>query len=79
MKRKLAVMRISFIKGIGFLVLVGFISSCQSIKPYQRKFLNDSAMQMEKISVASFETNAEAIREGASSGQTKSSGGCGCN
>ena len=79
MKRKPAAMRNSMIKGIGLLIIAGFISSCQSVKPYQRKYLNDSAMQMGKISVASFETNAEAIREGASSGQTKSTGGCGCN
>ena len=79
MKRKPAAMWNSIIRGIGLLIIVGIISSCQSVKPYQRKFLNDSAMQMGKISVASFETNAEAIREGASSGQTKSTGGCGCN
>ena len=79
MKRKQAAMWNNIIKGIVLLILVGFISSCHSVKPYQRKYLNDSAMQMGKISVARFETNAEAIREGASSGQTKSSGGCGCN
>ena len=79
MKQKPAAMWSNIIKGIGFLILIGFISSCQSVKPYQRKYINDSAMQMGKISVASFETNAEAIREGASSGQTKSTGGCGCN
>lgn len=79
MNRKPTAMWNKMMIGIGLLILVGMISSCQSVKPYQRKYLNDSAMQMGKISVASFETNAEAIREGASSGQTKSSGGCGCN
>lgn len=79
MKRILTAMRNKIIKGITLLILVGFISSCQSVKPYQRKYLNDSAMQMGKVSVASFEINAQAIREGASSGQTKSNGGCGCN
>ena len=61
------------------LILIGLISSCQSVKPYQRKYLNDSAMQISRKSVASFENTAHAIREGASSGQTKSTGGCGCN
>jgi len=79
MKRIIAAMRNKILKGIAFLIIIGFISSCQSVKPYQRKYLNDSSMKMGKISVASFETNAEAIREGASSGQTKSNGGCGCN
>ena len=75
----LAYLRDYIIRLTSLFVLVGLISSCQSVKPYQRKYLNDSAMRMGKISVASFETNAEAIREGASSGQTKSTGGCGCN
>ncbi len=66
-------------RGIGLLIIGGIISSCQSVKPYQRKYLNDAAMQMGKKSVASFENSAHAIREGASSGQTKSTGGCGCN
>lgn len=79
MTQKPTTLRNKIIKGIGLLILIGFISSCQSVKPYQRKFLNDSSMQMGKINVASFEINAHAIREGASSGQTKSTGGCGCN
>jgi hypothetical protein len=79
MIRKQATVWKNSIKKIGLLIFIGFISSCQSVKPYQRKFLNDSSMQMGKISVSSFEINAQAIREGASSGQTKSTGGCGCN
>jgi hypothetical protein len=61
------------------LVLGGLFSSCQSVKPYQRMYLNDSAMQFGQKNAAGFEINAHAIREGSSSGQTKSSGGCGCN
>lgn len=64
---------------ISFLIVSGIVSGCQSVKPYQRKFLNDSSMQFGVNSVASFEKSAHAIREGASSGETKSSGGCGCN
>ena len=79
MKRKPAAMSNNILNRIGLLILAGMISSCQSVKPYQRKYLNDSAMRMGKVSVASFEINAQAIREGASSGQTKSTGGCGCN
>jgi hypothetical protein len=65
--------------GLAFIILSGVISSCQSVKPYQRMYLNDSSMQLGKKSVAGFENSAHAIREGSSSGQTKSTGGCGCN
>ena len=72
-------MQNKFLIGLFFFLLVEMLSSCQSVKPYQRKYLNDSAMQISRKNVASFENTAHAIREGASSGQTKSTGGCGCN
>jgi hypothetical protein len=72
-------MRNNLLTILGFIVLSGFLSSCQSVKPYQRMYLNDSSMKLGKNRVAGFENSAHAIREGASSGQTKSTGGCGCN
>ena len=60
------------------LLLSGF-TACTSVKPWQRQYLNDSAMQFGGKGVASFENSVQAIREGASSGETKSTGGCGCN
>ena len=53
---------------------------CQSVKPYQRIYLNDPEMQMGSNSGKKFEDYVESIREGAMPpAGTKSSGGCGCN
>jgi len=72
-------MKMKFKYSLAFLSILFFLASCKSVKPYQRKYLNDSTMQMSRKSVASFEKSAHSIREGSSSGESKSSGGCGCN
>jgi hypothetical protein len=55
-------------------------ASCQTVKPYQRMYLNDYEMQPGQPGARSAEENAQAYREGASGGgSTKTSGGCGCN
>lgn len=60
------------------LMLGGF--SCQTVKPYQRVFINDPEMQMGSNAGKKFEDYVENIREGATQAAgTKSSGGCGCN
>jgi len=60
------------------LTFCGF--GCQSVKPYQRIYLNDPEMQMGSNSGKKFEDYVETIREGATpAAGTKSSGGCGCN
>ena len=59
--------------------LVSLASSCQTVKPYQRAYLNDSAMKMGFGKAAGFEHYAHFIREGASGAGGKNSGGCGCN
>lgn len=67
---------------IFLLLLVGIvlISSCQTVKPYQRVYLNDYFMKMDKKKVDKFGEKVHAYREGGSGGGTgKSSGGCGCN
>ncbi|PSK92196.1 DUF4266 domain-containing protein [Taibaiella chishuiensis] len=62
------------------LLAVLILGSCTAVKPYQRAYLNDAAMQPGKLPIEKFEENAQAYREGASGGGTgKSSGGCGCN
>ncbi|MCB0504500.1 MAG: DUF4266 domain-containing protein [Cyclobacteriaceae bacterium] len=64
------------------LVVAGVLSiicSCESVKPYQRSYLNDSSMQMGLTKGGAVENYAQTIREGASGGGGKSSGGCGCN
>ena len=57
-----------------------FSVGCETVKPYQKAYLNDHEMQDAPTAGAKFESYAESIREGAS-GQTtgKGSGGCGCN
>ena len=57
-----------------------FASSCQTVKPYQRIYLNDDAMQMNKRPIEKFSSKVLTYREGSSGGgRGKSSGGCGCN
>jgi hypothetical protein len=62
------------------LALVGLLSSCAAVKPYQRVYLNDKQMQLGKPDIAAFDESAQTYREGASGGGNgKASGGCGCN
>jgi hypothetical protein len=61
-------------------LLVGLGSSCATIQPFQKKFLNDSEMDLSTRKVQTFELNFQIYREatsGANGG--KSGGGCGCN
>jgi len=65
---------------IGIVILVILASSCHTVKPYQRTYLNDEAMQTGKRSIEKLSSNAHSYREGASGGgKAKNSGGCGCN
>jgi uncharacterized membrane protein len=62
------------------LLSIILLASCQSVKPYQRVYLNDHFMKLGKKSVNDFGEKALSYREGSSGGGTgKSSGGCGCN
>jgi uncharacterized membrane protein len=57
-----------------------FFASCKTVKPYQRVYLNDNAMQMKKNNVDKLSSEMHSYKEGASGGgRGKSSGGCGCN
>jgi hypothetical protein len=63
-----------------FLLTVILLSSCQSVKPYQRVYLNDYFMKMGIRPMDKFGEKVQAYREGSSGGGTgKDSGGCGCN
>ncbi len=53
--------------------------ACQTVKPYQKTYLNDSSMRMGFGKNAGFEHYSHMIREGASGAGGKNSGGCGCN
>lgn len=63
-----------------FLLACLFLASCQTVRPYQRVFLNDYEMQNGHPGCRGFEQYVMTIREGASGGGgLKTSGGCGCN
>jgi hypothetical protein len=62
------------------IIILAFLTSCVSIKPYERQFVNDPQMQMSDDSGRDFNNYVYSIREGATpAGSTKASGGCGCN
>lgn len=62
----------------GFLFIV--VSSCTTVKPYERVYVDDAQMQLGASSGEAFEYYVESIREGGiSAGSGKSGGGCGCN
>ena len=61
-------------------IIALILSSCSSVKPYERVYVNDPEMQMTIDSGKKFSTYVYSIREGATpAGTNKSSGGCGCN
>lgn len=67
-----------FLSGISILLLG--ITSCQSVKEYQKSRLNDSEMELSSRRVQTFEQNFQVYREGAAGANGgKSGGGCGCN
>jgi len=54
-------------------------AACQSVKPYQRSYLNDKDMQFKNSTAENMELKAQAYREAAAgTGKGKTSGGCGC-
>lgn len=56
------------------------MSSCVSVKAYQKMYLNDTEMELASKKVETFETNFETYREGvAGANGGKVGGGCGCN
>ena len=64
-----------------FIVVIVLLSvtSCQSVKPYQRMYLEDREMAFGTKTIEGMDLKAQAYREGAAgTGKGKSSGGCGC-
>jgi uncharacterized protein DUF4266 len=62
------------------LALMLFISSCTTVKEYQKNKLNDAEMQLSNRKVEKTELNFQSYREGASGANGgKTGGGCGCN
>lgn len=55
-------------------------TSCKSLQPYERIYVNDREMKMDLSGGQAFENYVESIREAAlPAGGQKASGGCGCN
>jgi hypothetical protein len=62
-----------------FMFFILVITACQSVKPYQRAYLNDREMQFKNSTVENMELKAQAYREAAAgTGKGITSGGCGC-
>ena len=62
------------------ITILAFFFSCKTVKPYQRVFLNDEAMQTGKRAGEIFTGSVHSNREAAMGGGSgKTSGGCGCN
>ncbi|MEO8471957.1 MAG: DUF4266 domain-containing protein [Chryseolinea sp.] len=56
------------------------LPACESVKPYQRAYLNDHEMQPGQSGALRFDDQVQAYREASSGGgSSKVSGGCGCN
>ena len=69
---------------INLLLLVfaaaGGLTSCASVQPYQKQYLNDDNMALSDSKLEVYETNFESYREGvAGANGGKTGGGCGCN
>ncbi len=72
--------RINWILVAGVVSMCGFYTSCASVKPYQKMYLNDEDMQLADENLQVYETNFETYREGAAGANGgKVGGGCGCN
>jgi hypothetical protein len=59
---------------------IALLTSCTSVKAYQKNKLNDSEMTLGNRKVEKTESSFQSYREGASGANgSKSGGGCGCN
>ena len=70
-----------FLKTAVYIISLIFLTtSCHTVKPYQRVYLNDPEMQMGNDLTGKYEERVQDIREGAyPAGSATKSGGCGCN
>ena len=71
-------LKVSIAAGAASLMLL--LSSCASVKEYQKSRLNDGEMGLTNRKVEKTELSFQSYREGASGANAgKSGGGCGCN
>ena len=63
-----------------FMTAILFLSSCTTVKEYQKNKLNDSEMSLSSRKIEKTELSFQSYREGASGANGgKTGGGCGCN
>jgi hypothetical protein len=61
-------------------ILFVLVTSCTTVKEYQKTKINDSEMQLAARKVQKFEASSQSYREAASGANGgKTGGGCGCN
>lgn len=61
-------------------IIVTSLTSCESVKPYQKSKINDSEMILANRKIQKTENSFQTYREGASGASGgKTGGGCGCN
>ena len=65
---------------IAIFISTSLISSCTSVKEYQKSRINDSEMELAARKIQKTELSFQTYREGASGANGgKTGGGCGCN
>ena len=63
-----------------FFVLGSMVTSCTTVKEYQKSRLNDGEMVLSSRKIEKSENSFQTYREGASGANGgKTGGGCGCN
>ena len=56
------------------------LTSCVSVKEYQKQYINDAEMQLSARKSEKYENSFQSYREGAAGANGgKTGGGCGCN
>lgn len=62
------------------IVAAFLLSSCMTVKEYEKVYINDVDMKLSANKINKFETNFQVYREAASGANGgKAGGGCGCN
>lgn len=67
-------------KFVFVIAIIAMFTSCNTVKEYDKQYINDPDMKLSAKQVERFETNFQVYREaaaGANGGKT--GGGCGCN
>jgi hypothetical protein len=78
--QKMKFMKTSPLTITACLIVLLTITSCSTVKEYQKNRLNDAEMVLGNRKVEKTELNSQSYREGASGANAgKSGGGCGCN